>query len=51
MRERSGWSGGRQMQMMDTFASRKDQSAAWAFASVGVLVFVFLFLHFAYCSM
>lgn len=27
--------------MMDTFASRKDQRAAWAFSSVGVLVFVF----------
>lgn len=43
IRERSGWSGGRQMQMMDTFASREDQRAAWAFASVDVLVLVSLF--------
>lgn len=28
--------------MMDTFASRKDQRAVWAFASVGVLVVIFL---------
>jgi hypothetical protein len=34
MRERSGWSGGRQMQMMDTFPSREDQRAAWAFSAI-----------------
>lgn len=43
MRERSGWSGGREMQMMDTFASREDQRAAWAFSSVSVLAFSFNF--------
>jgi hypothetical protein len=41
MREKSGWSGGRQTQMMDTLASREDQRAARAFATVGVLVLVF----------
>lgn len=34
------------MQMMDTFASRKDQRAAWAFATVGVLVLFFFFSSF-----
>lgn len=42
MREKSGWSGGRQMQMMDTFASRQDQRAALAFASIGVLVLLLI---------
>lgn len=33
IRERRGWSGGRQTQIMEMFASREDQTAAWAFVS------------------
>jgi hypothetical protein len=41
-RERRGCRGGRQAQIIDMFASRDDQSTAWAFVSAGLLV---LFFH------